>query len=881
MDESRIASFKRIQRLKFMMGIFSAILIASTFAFIFLGFLKVDQGIVSDVGLDNLTVFPRLIDVDMNNQTHEILLFSSRREDMKISGGNNVTYGSNDRNRIVVIDPVTFDLKYNFTLQKPRHVIGFINLANEGNISSGMAPVVLVQYAQVSEEETIVNNSVGTAYIIVKNETGIYETYLLYPAGGQPVNITAAVSGRILSMIPLIYDPADNTPDFLVLSTNITRDNVPNSFVHHYELLAFYANGTRAWVVNNTTPTSAIAPQSTAPFEYGWQFEAPIYHGLELGMLHNKTHFAMNVGASLVMGYIKNGSQAWKSSLASIQVRSIFELAFDKNSDSVPDILVEASIGGDPASYFMYLDGCNGTKLSSPAQIRSSNDAIVHARSVQRFGNAESYIFGLNKTTKVLKIYRHSASGIINYGNVSLAEETDGFVLMPSWSFINDTGRAYYSLIIPRDGDYDLVIIDVESASRVATRQEFYFGDFLVDELAPFDGPEIAIADIYYTYLLLSSMPSKPMWTMSSVNEIAFFVSVGAMIVSGLVLMRARRPVKKALARHAEQMAESDRTAPAVVSPEKVSHGLYVLSSIFLSVIIVAAVIFFIFIFVQTSMNIYRSDVYYTFRNAFITIAIQFASMPLIAILYNLFSASSGMFYIKFQRFVFKAFKRGKKYDVIVLDMNEYGKKFSAWTIFMRSIFPLLVSLTIGITVFGYFSNELLVTPSGTINLRWISDFTFYAGIVFVGSYVVLTLFIPGGWLLDDAGVVYFDEPKSFRQPGDISKISNWMLSLFKGIFGFTALISYYNLFVGADFSSLVGLSSDPVLNLLMFIFIVLVLLILSPILFGFLVMFTSNASILSDLQYNTHRLFIRMKKMGIDTTPRRLSDFFQPRTAS
>ena len=46
---------------------------------------------------------------------------------------------------------------------------------------------------------------------------------------------------------------------------------------------------------------------------------------------------------------------------------------------------------------------------------------------------------------------------------------------------------------------------------------------------------------------------------------------------------------------------------------------------------------------------------------------------------------------------------------------------------------------------------------------------------LFVVSYLLLMFIIPGGWLLDDCGVVYFEEASDFSLSGDITMPIFWM----------------------------------------------------------------------------------------------------------
>ncbi|NMC05127.1 MAG: hypothetical protein GYA24_07950, partial [Candidatus Lokiarchaeota archaeon] len=91
----------------------------------------------------------------------------------------------------------------------------------------------------------------------------------------------------------------------------------------------------------------------------------------------------------------------------------------------------------------------------------------------------------------------------------------------------------------------------------------------------------------------------------------------------------------------------------------------------------------------------------------------------------------------------------------------------------------------------------------------------------------------------------------------------------------FTALLNYYQLFAGTDLASLVNMD-DPVQAFFLVVFVFVIIIIASPILYGLIAMFWANASMIDDLEYNRERLYAAMRDAGIDVTPRRLKDFFE-----
>ncbi|MBN2150757.1 MAG: hypothetical protein JW839_04835, partial [Candidatus Lokiarchaeota archaeon] len=380
-------------------------------------------------------------------------------------------------------------------------------------------------------------------------------------------------------------------------------------------------------------------------------------------------------------------------------------------------------------------------------------------------------------------------------------------------------------------------------------------------------------------YMVISPFEkAKALFELDATNAALFYSAMVVGLVSGLLLIKARRAHSR-LSRQEEAMQpEMAARKREVTTTLKTTKPLRLLSLALLLVILAATIIFVTYIvLIGTGDNYYNSQAYYAVRNSYITISLTFVSLPILAILYNHMSPRSAMLYIKIQRFFFRLQKKRKEHRIVVLDMADYGKKHSIGLVMSRSVFPLLVSLTLGLTVFGALATDSggLTGVTGEVNLVWLSEFELYAGLTFIGSYLLMMLISPGGWLLDDSGVVYFEQPKDVIHPGDISKISDWLTGWLKGFFGLTAIFNYYNLFAGTDFATLVNME-DPLMGFILVVFIFIIMLVLSPILYGLIVLFASNASMIDDLEFNRKRLYTALQKAGVDITPKRLKDFFE-----
>ncbi|MHA1338894.1 MAG: hypothetical protein ACTSRZ_02820 [Promethearchaeota archaeon] len=261
--------------------------------------------------------------------------------------------------------------------------------------------------------------------------------------------------------------------------------------------------------------------------------------------------------------------------------------------------------------------------------------------------------------------------------------------------------------------------------------------------------------------------------------------------------------------------------------------------------------------------------------------------------------------FINSQKSLYSLFvKRNMKdYQILIIDM-EKRKEISTFTQISRMILPLLISLTIGITIYtglsadGFLYNALspnyidhpLTNPNAlgviTPDMRsadeiWIEigRFARYCIQPMIYTYIALVLIIPSSWLLDDAGVCYFEKAKKFRDISDIDSVSKWFLSVISGVFGFTAVSSFIQLFVPMfqnidDFMQLLDEFTEitPIIGAL----IVILAIVVFPILVGIVLTYAALHQMEKDYEINVTKLFKRLSKKGIDTTPRSLEVVFE-----
>ncbi|MBD3351533.1 MAG: hypothetical protein GF364_08605 [Candidatus Lokiarchaeota archaeon] len=283
------------------------------------------------------------------------------------------------------------------------------------------------------------------------------------------------------------------------------------------------------------------------------------------------------------------------------------------------------------------------------------------------------------------------------------------------------------------------------------------------------------------------------------------------------------------------------------------------------------------------------------------------AVFGLLALIPKLYSKVAPYFaekvFINSQLFLKKIFdkRKIKDYELIVVNI-ENRKRISRWARLNRLLLPLLISLTFGIFIYqglgpdGFLFNlfgppinlidhpltnpstlGILTSDMVNANSLWIEmgRFARYCIQPMLIVYVIISFLIPGAWLLDDVGVCFYQKAVKYRAVSDIDSVSKWTLSLISGLFGFTAIVSFFGLFLpmltGLDelLVNIEVLSDDPAL---FGVIILLVALIMFPILAGILLMYGAMSQMERDYKQNTVKMLDRLKKHEIDVRLKDLS---------
>ncbi|MHA1681351.1 MAG: hypothetical protein ACTSUE_10100 [Promethearchaeota archaeon] len=829
--------------------------------------MKITLGKFLDENFGNFILYETSLDTN-GDGNKELLAYTQRSA--KIENG--IRQGINDDNSIFLEDIVANKAIWNYTMDKPNFVVGHVDYISLNGSADLVDPALFVQYAQVEDDEWFDLES--NHYI--KNETGTYESLLLNMSstvGTGVVPIIANLSTdimeeRVTGVIPMSYDPLDLIPDFLVVTSNTTKEDDFSEVL--YTMYGFLHDGSLAWRVNRNDAWSVMGLNAHHDDSY-----------LLKSVQINSTHFAFvdRSEYDVVVGYLENGSlERSINHTAEITYDEIVSNPFDVTGDNVPELCVKYSNSTANTSYIAFMDSTNGTLLNSPAQMELNESMLIDYKNVRKFSASPDPIFSTivqQGPNNITKIYAIRASGFelitvftpaftYSYAclNSNHVYEYNGAIII-SFSYTTLSNDVLYMFFNTATGDH----IPISDEINTVILNYYVAGDFLLQ----YDGMEVTTTlggNGAVDVLTIGS--TSFLWQENLVAMIFLFVAVPLGLICGGMLFILGRKKNTFL----QEMRGIQEENP--VDGKFGTKSIRNIGGTFLVILLASTSGFTYFLIWKDSSVVYLAPDFLAMRNAYFTLGSLFASLPLIITLFTRLAPRSAMLYVNFQEFIFKKLMRkSKDYKVVVLDMD-YARKFSPMSAISRSLFPLLVSLTIGLWVFQAMSSEVLTTLTGDFNLEWIAQFEMYAGMSFILSYFLLSLLIPGGWLLDDAGVVYFVEPRTNNSPGDISKISSWLLNLFKGLFGFTAMVNYYSLFKGLDLSFMFG-PDEPIFSIILNVVLVIILsLIMSPILYGFSAMMLSNKSLIDTLPYNKHMLFKFLEKKGIDTGPRRLRHFFE-----
>jgi hypothetical protein len=251
-------------------------------------------------------------------------------------------------------------------------------------------------------------------------------------------------------------------------------------------------------------------------------------------------------------------------------------------------------------------------------------------------------------------------------------------------------------------------------------------------------------------------------------------------------------------------------------------------------------------------------------------------------------------FYFKLHKAYFDRLKQKGERDHEVLVMHiEDRRKVHESSYYLRSILPLLMSLTIGMYIYNglsgngaiyAFLNRIftnlapLTHPENlgvwtigitTIDLFWleIGNYARYMIFGMLIGYLLTVIIIAPAWLLDDSGVVFYNHNNRFREITDIDSVSGWILRVSTSALFITTLTSWYTMFspMFSNFSNLANALKPYYESVGQEMAIIVLALIVYPIIASWAILIAANQKMEQNLVIIARKLFDRMKAAGVD----------------
>ena len=252
-----------------------------------------------------------------------------------------------------------------------------------------------------------------------------------------------------------------------------------------------------------------------------------------------------------------------------------------------------------------------------------------------------------------------------------------------------------------------------------------------------------------------------------------------------------------------------------------------------------------------------------------------YGMLPLTAAIYNQFAPRFAMIFIKLRKLFFKISKNYNN-DILVLDMGD-RQEIGIVIKIKRVLLPLLLSIAVGFYSYNTLA-PILGYSTGFDQFGSTEFFNFLVGynvlcmLPMILSFVIFSFFIAGNYLLDDAGVVYFRQPKKHRAPGDVESISVWSQSIIKGVAGISALITFITFLSNVDFS---GFFQGNIVFIIFGAFMVIVIFWGTPFFTAFSYILLAQEIMEFSIEENIEKLYKIMEDNGYDTKPKKLTNLF------
>ncbi len=305
---------------------------------------------------------------------------------------------------------------------------------------------------------------------------------------------------------------------------------------------------------------------------------------------------------------------------------------------------------------------------------------------------------------------------------------------------------------------------------------------------------------------------------------------------------------------------------------------------------IVISLMFTLFIIFSFTLNVFNrtllsNDPQSLIYLYFFTVNILWLGvLPVTAVLYNWFAPRSAFIFIKARDWLFKLTKN-VDHDILVLKMDE-KLELGMLQSLRRCILPILLSLTIGLFTYTTLAPILGYPISfsifgGTEFFEFMNGYMLLGMLPMVLTFFIFFFFIPGSWLLDDAGIVYYmSNHKKDHIPGDIERVSVWQTAFITGFASFSSILTFINFMRTIDFSGFFTINpgqdlAQQLSTIIMGTLVCVVSFWGLPFLTGLAYMLLAIGAMESNIEANRLRLYNLMEKSGYEITPRELSNLY------
>ncbi|MHA1281787.1 MAG: hypothetical protein ACTSQP_04705 [Promethearchaeota archaeon] len=688
----------------------------------------------------------------------------------------------------------------------------------------------------------------------LKLKRNSFENFILSGKDGKRLDNVSSYTNNFLKNVVVLNDYNDDLEDLIFLEVNYSST---------LDTYLYYVKG---YYINGTLKESLLLPDTADG--YLFLIQCPGIHLLDYD---NKPQLFL-IGSNY-FGLINLSASNYSFSKMIYFNNTGFDLLNfkvieDFNSDKTSEILIFTR------EKILLINGKNG-KLINSIEINEQNVEFAKIINSDRSNNNELYLFIYSRGSSdwnlhYYSIYKITTNNIENIWKKEIDSDT-GTILPINHDFdddgINDLisvetiqttlgTQEVHRYIIRSSLNYEkeFGIINFERGPNSFERY-FLLGDIDKDNIENLfftDGGSIFSLNIQDPVPLFLS-PYIPL-------GFPLFILLLVILILGLIFLFIK----------IRQLQFN------IKEGYKRSRFSFIIISIFIALI---GITFGLFLGV---LNIFNSTLLLNYSMtimilSFLIISILwFALLPFTAAIYNKFAPNFAFLFIRLRNLMFKITK-AYHHEIIVLDLGDKTELGNINKI-KRVILPTLLSIAIGFYIYNTLAPILgypqsFDTFGGNEFFQFLVGYLWLCTIPMIFTFLVFSFLISGNYLLDDAGIVYFAEPKRHRKPGDIEPISIWALSFIKGMAGMSALITFGMFFLNVDFSGF--FTNENVAFNIFGTFVVVTLFWGLPFITSFTYILLAIEVMDSQKEWNCEKLYKIMEKHGYDTTPHALTNLF------